>query len=227
MSKGKSRVVKRGASWRNDDDFTVAIKSFWFPPVFPSRLRTQLRYSQNVSMTGASGIMAAQVFRGNSLYDPDQTGTGTQPYRFDQFCGAPGASGLYLNYLVLAASLEVRIINTTPTVSVQYAIAASDDTTPTSVRQVLDWSRAKSAWSGSLNDVQNTRPLRISARTKDVFGHSLSPEEDSAAYNANPTDNWYFYLNTVGGTSNSYTVIADCRIVYDVLFSNPNQTSES
>jgi len=43
------------------------------------------------------------VFRGNSIFDPDYTGVGIQPYMFDELCFANG----YTNYRVGGSSIKV------------------------------------------------------------------------------------------------------------------------
>lgn len=52
---------------------------------FPIRMRTRLRYAQTNSLTaGSTGLFGTErVFRLNSLYDPDLTGVGHQPYGYD------------------------------------------------------------------------------------------------------------------------------------------------
>jgi len=43
-----------------------------------------LHYAQDVGQTVASGVASQQTFNLNSIFDPDRTGTGTQPYAFDE-----------------------------------------------------------------------------------------------------------------------------------------------
>lgn len=67
----------------------------------PDRYRTKLRYSALVRAASPLGVPAAYTFRLNSLYDPDYTGTGAQPYGFDQL------SAFYNNYCVTGSSIRV------------------------------------------------------------------------------------------------------------------------
>ncbi len=72
---------------------------------FPLRFRSTLRYCQAVTLTaGAAGVFGTeQVFRLNSLYDPDLTGTGHQPYGFDTL------ATLYYKYKVLAVRVSLKV----------------------------------------------------------------------------------------------------------------------
>jgi hypothetical protein len=56
---------------------------------FPPRIRYKLRYAEtHTFQTGIAGVCGTeQVMRLNDLYDPNITGTGHQPYGYDQVVG--------------------------------------------------------------------------------------------------------------------------------------------
>lgn len=66
---------------------------------------TRLKYVQNFNRTLADGILSVYQFRLNSIFDPDFTGTGHQPYGHDTF------ATLYNRYRVFAASWIIRVVN--------------------------------------------------------------------------------------------------------------------
>jgi hypothetical protein len=70
---------------------------------FPPRFSANLTYMGKHTLTaGSSGLFGVeQVYRLNSLFDPDFTGTGHQPYGFDQI------AALYDQYKVNAVSLKL------------------------------------------------------------------------------------------------------------------------
>lgn len=73
--------------------------------VFPLRLRTVLPYADQFNMAGtafSASFGTEQSFRLNSLFDPDFTGTGHQPYGFDQI------TPWYYRYLVDAVEINLR-----------------------------------------------------------------------------------------------------------------------
>lgn len=51
----------------------------------------------------AASTITRQIFRINGMYDPDLSGSGHQPYYYDQW------SAMYQNYKVFAAKVEVRM----------------------------------------------------------------------------------------------------------------------
>jgi hypothetical protein len=62
--------------------------------------------SQGSLLTGTVGVAGAeQVFRLSSLYDPDFTNAGHQPYGFDQM------AALYRKYLVRSVEFEITVVN--------------------------------------------------------------------------------------------------------------------
>lgn len=63
---------------------------------FPQRYSTTLKYYDCFSM-GAASTSLTWVFRANSLFDPDYTGTGHQPRGYDQLCSSTGP---YVRYVV-------------------------------------------------------------------------------------------------------------------------------
>lgn len=68
---------------------------------FPSSVNTALNYMQDVNMTSTAGSIATYIFRGNSLTTPNYSGSGHQPYLFDQFMA------LYTTYVVYGVKVEV------------------------------------------------------------------------------------------------------------------------
>jgi len=123
MAKGRGRRFRRrnrGRSSRGDNvrsstrssasmvrfgDFGPAVSKSFLPCLgFPDRLVVKLKYTDQYSFSGAAP--AAQVWRVNSLFDPDLTGTGHQPRYFDQL------SAVYGQYCVKRFAVKLTCINT-------------------------------------------------------------------------------------------------------------------
>lgn len=67
---------------------------------FPNQVKVRLKYVDTILLTSNVGAPSSHTFRMNSLFDPDLTGTGHQPYGFDQW------SPLYTTYTVVGAKLR-------------------------------------------------------------------------------------------------------------------------
>jgi len=94
------------------------------PSVLPSRLRMTMRYADSYSMsTGVGGVVGTtQVNRLNSLYDPDKSNVGHQPYGFDQLLGV-----LYAAYWVRSCRLRILAVTPGSTADVGFAFQIGVD----------------------------------------------------------------------------------------------------
>lgn len=87
-----SKAVTKGPFKRYDDNDP-------FPPVFMCKMTY---VDSNTLSTGVAGVFGTeQVFRLNSLFDPNFTGTGRQPYCYDQI------TPLYRYYQVFGVNIEI------------------------------------------------------------------------------------------------------------------------
>lgn len=77
---------------------TVTINRALSP--IPQRYITKLKYSQVVTTSAVFGNYAMNL---NSLYDPDRTGVGHQPYGFDQL------AALYNRYRVISCGYRLNL----------------------------------------------------------------------------------------------------------------------
>lgn len=74
---------------------------------FPKMTKMKLHYVDNFHKTGVAGLLNTYQFRLNSLYDFDLTGTGHQPYYFDQMMA------VYDHYTVIGTKVTVTWTNNT------------------------------------------------------------------------------------------------------------------
>lgn len=90
----------------------------------PSSRYMQLNYVQVVTLTGAiAGVTGTvQQFRLNSVFDPDLTGVGHQPYGYDTI------TGLYSVYKVMYVDVEVEFIQPDTQVAGTYGVVCLQST---------------------------------------------------------------------------------------------------
>ncbi len=93
-------------------------------PWSPATYR-DMKYTQNILLSvGVAGLTGAeQVFRLNSLFDPDLSGVGHQPYGFDQ------VAAFYKHYRVEKATIEVTVYNATTNRMFLFWTVANPDNT--------------------------------------------------------------------------------------------------
>lgn len=151
-----------------------------------------------LSTTLAGGYTTYNSFRGNSLFDPDATGVGVQPYGFDQLCGATAPFQRYQVYsskitiyphptAALAATPVTWIIFPWRT-SAPPTYSDKDDIMRIPYARALVWRSADNAGRTSLSNYCSYRKL-FPERSDGV-----TVATTAALSGSNPADMWYWYV---------------------------------
>lgn len=171
---------------------------------FPRSTVTTLRYCETYSLTSTASSIAKQVFRMNSIYDPDFTNTGHQPYYFDQL------STLYDHYVVLGSKLTVQFFQ------VPSPIGNAQPSGPVTVGIICDPTGTTSSLLSTLEEANTGVSRTIAPQGNDQawLKTTYSPEKDigvdesddtvGAATNNNPSQAWYatvYACETNGSTA--------------------------
>lgn len=171
-----------------------------FPPSFLCRLK----YSDYVTVTqSAAGIPGAYQFRLNSLFDPDLTGSGHQPYFYDQLTGTTK----YAKYTVYgcrwritaSSSASIELLTRTSTIATVPTVLNLEDERPRSQSIVLN--------AGA--DARSIKGYISMNRLFGVARRKISDDPDfTGDYNTSPTNKGYLNILThdlnQAGTSTTY-----------------------
>lgn len=173
---------------------------YWDP--FPARQCARLRYSQSLTLSATAGTPGYNLFRCGSIYDPDYTGAGHQPYGHDTY------AAIYNHYRVLRSTCTVSTVNSPSGI---LGCSIKDDSTVEgnydTIREAKGTNYIVLNSAGSKNKVMqwySDKMLPDTARNSSTMG-------------ANPADDMYFHVwyeaatSTGTGTAN---IVVD--IVYDV-----------
>lgn len=222
--KTKSRAPRRRVKRRGGAQTLVNSSSL--SPV-PSRFITKMKYAEAVTLSGTG--MRTYVWNLNSLFDPNRTGTGHQPYGFDQLCGAPGAS-LYNRYRVFRCDYVLTVAN--DDYNIHYAVLPSNEVPPiNNVSEARETPRCQYAVQnpgGTLKRITGSVSLpALMGRTKEQY---MASPDYSAQYNANPFEmallNCYSQgLNDDAGVPMSHTF--NILLTYHVEFFDPHVLDQS
>uniref|UniRef100_UPI00404766F7 hypothetical protein n=1 Tax=Polaribacter sp. TaxID=1920175 RepID=UPI00404766F7 len=186
------------------------------PTAIPDEYHCKLKYNATGTITSTSGVPGLQQFRGNSLFDPDFTGTGTQPTSFDEL------AGLYDFYRVKSSSCTLKAFN---------GALQGDDIVlvPTNVSSLV----------GSTNDTYNNypyakrqigsfqqRPAEMSnyISTSKIWGATeaevMADDTYTAGTGANPSSTWFWTASYQSmDRSTTQSILYTAEIVYYVEFS--------
>lgn len=202
------KKFRRGRPRKNRSRITTTTARTW---VVPDRMRVKLNYQQRITLSPAAGSLANNVFRLNSLYDPDQTGTGAQPVGFDQL------SALYQKYKVYGAKVRAKAVSqgtTNPTSMFDFALVP--------LLEAPTWSNFEDAtgnpyrkWTMSGNS--NVRPASLTAywSIARLFGERLADDDYSAGIAASPTNTALLYVVAQPvDRASSMTIVVDISITF-------------
>lgn len=192
------------------------------PTSLPDRLYVKLRYRENLAFNQTLGALADNVYRGNSLNDPDLTGTGGQPLGFDQW------AAFYASYTVLGSKIEVTTMNSDGTANVpntRFGITPTlfstvFATTAQEQAEELPYAIARSNTMGAQGIGQGyAKQYMSTAKIWGVVRPAVQIEDGySALTNASPSDQWFWHVwNYVpsGATQNLQVIV---KITYFAVF---------
>jgi hypothetical protein len=194
--------------------------------ICPDSVRVLLRYTEIINPTTAAGGLYWYVYRGNSCFDPNFTGTGAQPNGFDQW------AFFYNSYVVLSSRIRLEIIGNTN--SATYAVAPLySSSSPASASDVSGMRYAVSK-SGILVGNATLIDLTDSMSTAQQFGISEAAVVEDDLYSALVTANvataqsWFWGI-AVQDDLGSSTLNGSIRVLleYDVKFFDVTQFSLS
>lgn len=189
-------------------------------PITADVLFTKLRFNYNGAKSGGNVASTDLTWRGNSIYDPDYSGTGTQPMGYDQY------STLYDYVVVMGSKINFKILPGADTVC-QFCVYPSLATSATTVALALreiPYGRTKT---GGIYNIEGNGFFKLSnyMTTAKMFCVSKQHVRDTANYShstaTNPTNPWYWHLTVEtqsGGAAAALNFTYDVWIDYYVMF---------
>jgi len=200
---------------------------------FPMRYTGRLVYGVNVTLTTAGSVNtpAGYTFVLNSLYDPDYSGAGHQPYQYDLL------TTVYSNYIVKSTYIDLTFSD--PTADglwvgslVRSNTDAADSSPGKTLSDMLERPNFKVV---PINDTgAQTATIRTLVPHHLVFGLSKSQflsslELYAAAYNASPSGASLLEVFLIDPTARStpYSIRVTGRLVFDVEMYGYNAVASS
>ena len=193
---------------------------------FPKERTVTLRYVDYIASASSIGAMSKQQFRANSIYDPNFTSTGHQPYCFDQW------SLFYNHYQVISSKINVQFCPKNDNASVAPSVVGiylSDDTTIFS-----DWGTIAETGRGpvkllSAYPSDKITSLSTSFNLKKFFNRSADPGATSALVSTNPTEEAYFniWYQAMDQAATTPVIQGKVTIDYKVRFFEPKDLTGS
>lgn len=224
----RSRTVGRRYTGRKVAIPRVPFRSKWKNPLATGAL-LKFKYADsdfNMSTTVGVSYVTINTFSGNSLFDPDVTGVGVQPYGYD-----PLAS-LYGSYNVIGSKIKVRFYTAESPVykAICSVIPSVDD--------VLDYydpndlrvtAKAKQRIISSTEGLTRSHFISHYCTTKRLFPGETSRDVNfTALWTASPARRWYWltYVDTSDQATED-SIYMDVQITYYAIVHKTTNNNES
>lgn len=190
----------------------------------PDMVFVQLSYIEKLQYqpSGANSYNSRNVWRSNSVFDPNFTGVGTQPRYLDQY------AALYNSYQVFACKAEHTVVNV-GNIPVFIAAGWFDNDPSTLTVQSIQESRYGLKWGAAQND-QESKTFSTYMSMKKLHGYKDITQIDGlqAAVTANPADP-SFHVICVNAVDDATAgdVWIQTKLTYYVKFFSPANVGAS
>lgn len=164
----------------------------------PDRVMIKLKYVQETPFFDAVGASPSLAcFRGNGPYDPYQTGIGSQPVGYDEWCA------FYSRYRVHGSKCKVDILNlntNTANSSVMFTLipSASVLTSALNPVEIAQNRYGKYVLLSPSSGGYSPRIISNYMSTKKILGvKSINPDEYSSPVNTFPVEQWFWNIQAL------------------------------
>lgn len=203
----------------------------WIPRGLPKSYTTRLHYSSEITLNPTTGAMVPYVYRANSLFDPDYTGVGHQPYGFDQLMT------WFDHYTVIGSKITVTVFNngTTHNTPGYVTVLLSDSGTAagsySSIEHMMEGKQRGNVVCGGLGNPAPTFKYAHKKFSAKKFFHKkalVGASQYRGDASNNPTEGAYFEVvaaSMVGNDPGPITCLVN--IEYIAVFTEPKLVAQS
>ncbi len=183
-------------------------------PFLRREVRVKLMYHDTYQLATSSGIAGIQLFRANSLFDPDFTNVGHQPMFRDQI------AAMYQNYRVLKAKFTWQA-QTSNTNTGLISVSAYSSTPPTVLNEGVEFSRRPPQMLSQYQHCRGSVTIDIATvlglESRDYATNSLY----NTALGSNASPVAYFQVALDRATLTDTGASVDVTIEFDAIVSLP------
>jgi len=201
---------------------------------FPPMLLTKMTYAVSMVYDMTTTGYSINTFRANSMYDPDYTGTGTQPRYFDTLLSGNDTNAPYRKFCVYKAHIKATYYQYgADTYSAQGLASITWRTTgasaPSSIAEVMMRDDTVTKPAGIANNA-GINTIECDVYPGRVLGYRDPVEVSTCwgSFNSNPSDEVYVDIGMWSGsaaTVGTYRVMI--QITYFAQLSNKNDVTDS
>lgn len=181
----------------------------------PDQQEVCLRYVEGaIALDSTLGATISYYFRANSIYDPNQSGTGHQPLWRDTY------AGMYNHYAVKQSKIIVHFISATEAWG-RVGVGLADDSSGASGEAAWEQTRMYSTAIGGFNGGHDVVRCECDWNSVEVLGvDSVLDSGVKTTVGATPTEETLYQVVWQSYRANATdTVRVTVEIHYDVIFS--------
>lgn len=156
---------------------------------FPRKMVAKIRYADNVALSNTSGVSTTYQFRATSVFDPDYTGAGHQPYGHDTY------GTIYNHYIVLKSTFTCT--PTTP-FNGRLIVQTTDDQTISSDLNGNTGAELKDSTVVTQSNATMPSTARVYYDRDKWFSKRDQTQFSSADFGANPAENVFYNIQMYG-----------------------------
>lgn len=183
---------------------------------FPKTRMVKLRYITTIGLDASAGAVSSYGFRSNSIYDPDYSGTGAQPYYTDQMFAS------YNKCTVVGSKITITPFGASATGAYTVCgIYRDNDTTARNANLVEILEKPGTKWVGVGDSNQNPKTLSLTYSARKTHGGKpMSNSTLACTAAADPTDEDFFrvFVGCPTSTTDPGAVTVLVKIEYTCVF---------
>lgn len=190
----------------------------------PPKMSVKLDYAGTVYLYSAAVDTYEYVFRGNSIFDPDFTGVGHQPYAHDQW------ATLYQRYRVKSSNIKMQFASASGITSpIHCCIVATNDSA--SMASFSLAAEMPGAVTGIISSPTGNGvcELSLSTTAKGMKGSAAltKDKEMEATFGSSPAIAWYYHVLVYQPGTASVGVRSFAKITYTTDIYDPVEMAQS
>jgi len=190
---------------------------------FPKKMTVTHKYAEQVTVTATTGLFTTYQFSCNGMYDPNSSGTGHQPYYFDQL------SALYDHYHVIGSKIKVTVIpNANNEDAFKWGVFINDDTSTTAG----DITAVQENSSGTVRvtpaNANNVQRMTKRWSAKKAFGGSIMGNDSlKGTPSTNPSEQQYYTVAIQPMSAATVVTYLDVEIEYIAVWNEIKDIAQS
>jgi hypothetical protein len=159
------------------------------PNGFPPEMDVKMRYVDSFALVLSAGVGGVYQYRLNSIFDPDLTGVGHQPYTRDTW------AAVYSTYTVMSCRYVVQAVSTVPCTISTRAVNASNAPASYTLEQERPYSKSIFCTSTAVGTAVDTIDI---AKILAIPRSQLLNLDNQTAQGSNPTNGVYLNIYAFG-----------------------------